>query len=273
MSSTLRAARLYASDITAIVSVADDGGSSGRLRSALGIPAPGDLRRCLTALADDSSLWGQAFEHRFEEGELAGHPVGNLVIAGLAAVTGDFTRALAEAGRLVGSAGLVLPATEVPVVLKAESASGTVEGQVKVSEVGRISAVSLVPPDAAPPPSALEAIARADQVILGPGSLFTSIIAAASVAGIRAALAAATCPIVYVCNLRPQPPETEGFDADAHLEALEAHGIQPTLMLCDEAGLRPSSASSRVAVRAVANAAGTAHDPAGLAAALRTLVV
>lgn len=273
LSATLRAARLYAGDITAIVSVADDGGSSGRLRNALGIPAPGDLRRCLTALADPDSIWGRAFEHRFEEGELAGHPVGNLVIAGLAAVTGDFTRALDEAGRLVGAAGRVLPATEVPVVLKAESAIGTVEGQVKVSEAGRISAVSLVPPDAASPAAAIAAIEGADQVVLGPGSLFTSIIAAAAVPDIRAALDRFAGPIVYVCNLRPQSPETDGYDAEGHVQALIAHGINPTVMVCDETGLRPADSPIPCVCAAVANPSGTAHDEAGLAAALRDLVV
>lgn len=273
LAATLRAVRLYAGDITAIVSVADDGGSSGRLRSALGIPAPGDLRRCLTALGDPGSIWGRAFEHRFEEGELAGHPVGNLVIAGLAAVTGDFTRALDEAGRLVGAVGRVLPATDVPVVLKAESATGTVEGQVKVSEAGRISAISLVPPDAATPPAAIAAIESADQVVLGPGSLFTSVIAAAVVPGIRAALARFEGPIVYVCNLRPQTPETEGYDAEGHAQALIAHGIHPTVMVCDEGGLRTEEGPVLCVCAPVANAAGTSHDEAGLAAALRDLVV
>src|SRR5438067_13604553 len=111
LSVTLTALRHYAGDITAIVSVADDGGSSGRLRAALGIPAPGDLRRCLVALGDADSVWGRAFEHRFAEGDLKGHAVGNLIIAGLAAALGDFRLALEEAGRLVGTTGNVIPAT------------------------------------------------------------------------------------------------------------------------------------------------------------------
>src|SRR5213595_3721279 len=120
LSATLRAARRYAGDITAIVSVADDGGSSGRLRAAFGIPAPGDLRRCLGALADPESPWTAAFDHRFDGGDLDGHAFGNLVIAGLAEATGDFELALAEAGRILGAAGRVIPATREAVTLKAE---------------------------------------------------------------------------------------------------------------------------------------------------------
>lgn len=147
LAASLRAARLYASTVTAVVSVADDGGSSGRLRAALGIPAPGDLRRCLVALAEDpDGLWARVFEHRFDSGELDGHAVGNLVIAGLAAGTGSFSEALAEAARLVGAAGRVLPATDSPVVLKAIAAGEEVEGQLAVSLKGRISRVTLVPP-------------------------------------------------------------------------------------------------------------------------------
>ncbi len=134
LAASLSAVRRYASEVTAIVSVADDGGSSGRLREAFGIPAPGDIRRCLVALGDAGSLWGRAFEYRFETGELEGHAFGNLVIAGLAASTGDFTTALTEAGRLVGAAGRVLPATAGPVVLKAEVAGEEVVGQVRVQD-------------------------------------------------------------------------------------------------------------------------------------------
>ncbi len=212
LAATLTAVRSYASQVTAVVSVADDGGSSGRLRQAFGIPAPGDLRRCLVALGDPTSPWTGFFEHRFDAGELEGHALGNLVIAGLASATGDFAAALEEAGRLVGCAGRVLPASTVPVVLKADADGGPVEGQVNVSSAGRISAVSLVPPDAPAPPAALKAIATADQVVLGPGSLFTSVLAAAIVPEVTEALAATSAQTVYVCNLRPQLPETDDFD-------------------------------------------------------------
>ena len=158
LSVTLTALRRYADDITAIVSVADDGGSSGRLRKTLGIPAPGDLRRCLVALSDPSSVWAQTFELRFTDGDLDGHPLGNLVIAGLAAATGDFTAALEEAGRMLGTVGKVLPATTEPVVLVAEADSGAVAGEVAVAHAGRISAVGLVPREVHSPAAAIDAI-------------------------------------------------------------------------------------------------------------------
>src|SRR3954469_18057314 len=186
LAATLRATRRYAGDITAIVSVADDGGSSGRLRESLGIPAPGDLRRCLVALGDADSLWGRAFDHRFEAGELEGHALGNVIIAGLASAATDFQTALQEAARLVGAVGRVLPATTTPVVLKAtlegqEGDAIEVEGQGGVQNSRRSNHVSLVPPDAEPPPEAVKAILGADQVVIGPGSLYTSVLAVAVV--------------------------------------------------------------------------------------------
>src|SRR5687768_16209156 len=182
---TLAAVRRYAGEVTAVVSVADDGGSSGRLRQALGIPAPGDLRRCLVALSDpDTNALAAAFEHRFDDG----HALGNLLIAGLTASTGSFIAALHEAARLLDARGTVLPATTDPVVLKAVADCGEVEGQVNVASAGRIAHVSVVPPDAAPPPEALEAIDRADQLLLGPGSLFTSVLAVVAVPALRQAL-------------------------------------------------------------------------------------
>lgn len=259
LAATLRAARTYASEVTAVVSVADDGGSSGRLRAALGIPAPGDLRRCLVALAEPpDSLWAQAFEHRFVSGELEGHALGNLVIAGLSATTGSFVTALDEAGRLVGAAGRVLPATESPIVLKAESIDGEVEGQLAVSQHGRIQRVAVVPADAPATPEAVAAVEAADQIVLGPGSLFTSVLAALCVRDLGAAVAAAREKVVYVANLGPQEPETSGYGLDEHVAALRAHGFEPGAVLPPEG---------------LADASGTGHDPASLAAALSDLLI
>jgi len=254
LAATLRAARLYAGEITAVVSVADDGGSSGRLRAALGIPAPGDLRRCLVALAaDPDSLWARVFEHRFDSGELDGHAVGNLVIAGLAAGTGSFSEALAEAARLVGAEGRVLPATDLPVVLKATVAGEEVEGQLAVSLKGRISRVALVPPDPPANSEAVEAIAAADQIVLGPGSLYTSLLAALAVPGIREAVQSVADKTVYVANLLPQVPETSGYSTDDCVEALRVHGIVPgAVLLADGLG----------------GGDGLVHDPQRLADAL-----
>ncbi len=278
LAASLRAVRRYASDVVAIVSVADDGGSSGRLRAAFGIPPPGDLRRCLVALADEGSPWTAAFEYRFDGGGLEGHAFGNLVIAGLAEATGDFEVALAEAGRVLGAVGRVIPATREPVVLKAEvlgidgSTGVWVEGQVAVGQAGRIAGVGLVPADPQPPDAALEALAAADQVVIGPGSLFTSILAVVAVPAVRDALAATSARKVYVCNLRPQVPETEGFDVAAHVAALRAHGLEVDVVLCHPGALPLGDLNVPCVERPVARDDRLAHDPARLAAALADLV-
>lgn len=273
LAATLQAVRIYAGEVTAVVSVADDGGSSGRLRTAFAMSPPGDLRRCLVALGDADSLWGRAFEHRFEAGELDGHAVGNLVIAGLAVVGGDFQAALDEAGRLVGAVGRVFPATTTPVVLKAEADGAEVEGQVAVATSGRISSVSLVPVDAEAPEGALQALSEADQIVLGPGSLFTSVLAAAIVPSLRQALDDARDRVVYVCNLRPQLPETAGYDVAAHLDALLVHGIEPAVVVWDPAGMTGGAIGVADVATALARADGSAHDPARLAKALLDLIV
>lgn len=278
LSASLRAIRLYASEVTAVVSVADDGGSSGRLRSVFGIPPPGDLRKCLVALSEPGTLWVDAFEHRFTAGELEGHALGNLVIAGLAATAGDFEVALAEAGRLLGAVGRVIPATKEPVVLKAvvRAADGEgaadVEGQVAVGNSGRIAGVWLVPADPRPTPAALDALAAADQVVIGPGSLFTSVLAVVAVPGIRDALAATRARKVYVCNLRTQSPETEGYDVAAHVDALRAHGLDIDVVVCHPGALPLGGVSVRVMERPVAHEGSAAHDPHLLAVALSDLV-
>jgi uncharacterized cofD-like protein len=279
LAATLAAARRYADDLCAIVSVADDGGSSGRLRAAFGIPPPGDLRKCLVALADPESMWTAAFEHRFDAGELQGHAFGNLVLAGLAASTGDFEQALAEAGRLLGAVGRVVPATTEPVVLKAVigGAGGldgdSITGQVAVGSSENITGVSLVPADAKAPAAALDALARADQVVVGPGSLFTSVLAVVAVGDVRDALAATPGRKVYVCNLRPQLPETAGYDVAAHVDALRAHGLDIDVVLCQPGSLPVGRLDVECVQRPVARPDGAAHDPALLAAALEDLLV
>jgi uncharacterized cofD-like protein len=285
LAASLSAIRRYAGDVTAIVSVADDGGSSGRLRAAFGIAPPGDLRKCLVALAGAESMWTEAFEHRFDAGELRGHAFGNIVIAGLAATTGDFELALSEAGRLLGAAGTVIPATTEPVVLRATLRSGDgdggphqgdprteVQGQVAVANARDIAAVSLVPSDAKPPPAALEAIAAADQIVLGPGSLFTSVLAVVAVPALRQALADSAAEKVYVCNLGAQQPETSGFDVATHVEALRAHGLDVDVVLYDPGALPLGRLDVRGGGRPVARSDGLAHDPAKLAVALADLV-
>jgi len=279
----LRAIREYAESTTAIVSVADDGGSSGRLRRDLDVPPPGDVRKCLVALAAPGSRWADAFEHRFGSGDLDGHALGNLVLAGLAEALGDFTEAIDEAGRLLDVVGRVRPATTERVVLKAqvdaESASGrSVEGQVAVMNVsGRIRRVELIPGDAPAHPDAVVAIAEADQVVLAPGSLFTSLLPVLAVPALRDAVASTPARVVQVCNLRPQVPETDGLDAADHLRAVLEHGARvddflydPATLRCDEDEIRALGA--RPVASEVAAPGHLAHDPARLAMALRDLL-
>jgi uncharacterized cofD-like protein len=223
LATTLEAALHYASDIAAVVTVADDGGSSGRLTRELGVLPPGDIRNCLVALSDDTEL-SELFQHRFTSGALTGHTVGNLVIAALTERTGDFATAVEEAGRLLHVRGRVYPATTERVDLRARVEGGVVKGQVAVAQSrAPIQAVYLKPPEPAAFAPAVDAIMGADQVVLGPGSLFTSLIATLLVPGIAKALRDTDACRVFVCNSRMQKGETEGLPASAHVEALLAH--------------------------------------------------
>lgn len=272
LATTLRAARRYAGAITAVVSVADDGGSSGRLRALLGIPAPGDLRKCLGALLPDASPLGRALEHRFEAGELAGHAFGNLLLAALATTTGDFVAGVEEAARLLGTVGRVYPATSQPVVLRATAEDGEVEGQVRVMAARRIRRLALVPADAPSPPPVLEALRAADQVVIGPGSLYTSVLAALLPTELRRALEESPAQKVYVANLREQVAETEGYDVAAHVEALLAHEVRPDVVLADPApALGSPPRGIPVVLAPVSEPGAVAHDPVRLGDALRLL--
>jgi len=289
LAAALRGIRRYASSVTAIVSVADDGGSSGRLRRDLGVLPPGDLRRCLVALANDE-LWSRTFEHRFAAGELDGHALGNLVLVALTDTTGDFTAALDAAGQLLGTVGRVLPATTEPVVLKAEvgvngAAAGDddddveeVEGQVAVQNSLNIRRVELVPADASAPIDAIRAIEQADQVVLAPGSLYTSLLPVLCVDNLRAAIAATRGTVVQVANLRSQPPETSGLDGTGHLRAVRAHGVRVDVFLSNAGGVLAvdddevrGMGAVPVAAR-VASDRGLTHDPERLAQALQRFV-
>jgi uncharacterized cofD-like protein len=272
LAATLRAVRTYTDRITAIVSVADDGGSSGRLRQLLHIIPPGDLRKCLVAMAEPGSLLASTFEYRFAGEELAGHALGNLILAGLIDQTGDPVAALDEACRLLGVKGRVLPATTEPVVLKAESDGGHVAGQVAVMATDNIRRISLVPSDPKAPSQAVVALDEADQIIVGPGSLFTSVLAAIAVPEIREGIRRSTARKAYVCNLRPQVPETEAFDVGMHLEALAAHGVSVDLAICDTSGVALGNPSVPVVDCRLTRPNGLAHDPVKLAAALSDLL-
>ena len=280
LAAALVGARRYAGSITAVVSVADDGGSSGRLRKALDMPPPGDLRKCLVALAGADNVWREALEHRFRSGELDGHALGNLLIAGLAEVLGDFGQALDEVGRLLQCVGRVFPATTDPVVLEGDAGGPMpLEGQVAVANSpAPIRRVHLVPEDAKAHPEALTALQLADQVILAPGSLFTSLLPVLVVPAVREALAETRGRVVHVCNLRSQLPETAGLDATDHLRAVLDHGARVDAFLYQLGGpLFAHEPTIRglgiVPVAAyVAREDGLVHDPARLAQALEELL-
>lgn len=280
LANALRAIRRFAGTVTAIATVADDGGSSGRLRRELGVLPPGDLRKCLVALAaEDQGVWTRAFEHRFDDGELTGHALGNLVIVGLTETLGDPVAALDEAGRLIGAQGRVLPATREPVVLKADVDGCDVEGQVAVATAsGRIAHVSIVPEDARAEPAALAAIAEADQIVLAPGSLYTSVLAVLAVREIGDAVNEARGRVVQVANLRPDLPETAGLDAVDHLAAILDHGGRvDTFLVADPSGLvadpdRVSALGVTPVFADVADGSASEHDPEKLASALAPLL-
>ena len=233
---TLSALRRITDDVTAVVTVADDGGSSGRLRQELGVLPPGDLRMALAALAapDDGGLrWREVFQHRFGgHGALAGHAVGNLLLAGLLEVLGDPVAVLDEACRLLGVRGRVLPMAAEPMDIEADvsgldfdpTVERRIRGQVAVATTpGRVRRVWLRPEHPAPCAPAVRAVTDADLVVLGPGSWFTSVLPHLLVPELAAALVATRATKVVVLNLAPQPGETAGFSPEQHLDVLSAH--------------------------------------------------
>lgn len=280
---TIRAARQYAGQLTAVVATADDGGSTGRLRAGMSLPAPGDLRRCLVAMAgaEDGPL-GAALAYRFDGTDVEGHALGNLLLAGLSAVTGDFHAATQEVARLLGmdpTRHRVVPATTQPVELHAvTTGGGRIRGQVTVANSTSVEHVSLQPEGAATPTGVAEAILAADQILLGPGDLYTSVLAAAIVEEVRAALVDSPAPQVYVCNLRSDNPETKSYDVADHVVALQRHGIRPDTVLtdptCDVAwdGQHKAVSGAELVRADLARPHGMAHDSAKLAAALAALV-
>lgn len=221
----LRGLKRRTSHITAIVTVTDDGGSSGRLRDELGILPPGDIRNCLIALAEAEPLMEQLFQHRFSRGGLAGHSVGNLLIGALAELLGDFEAAVEAAGQVLRVHGTILPSTLAEVRLRALMADGSeVSGESAITASGRhIERIFLEPPDCRPVAAAVEAVRGADLIVIGPGSLYTSVIPNLLVKEMTGALREARAARVYVSNVMTQPGETVGYNAADHLEAIEAH--------------------------------------------------
>ena len=223
LSTLLRGLKEYTSNLTAIVTVTDDGGSSGRLRQELGVLPPGDIRNCLVALADSESMMTDLFQYRFNEGNgLVGHSFGNLFIAAMCGIAGDFDRAIKESSKVLNIKGRVLPSTLANVALQATLADGsTVMGETAISRSGsKISALTLVPSECGPLAEALEAIAAADVIVLGPGSLYTSIMPNLLVPRIADAVQRSSALKLYVCNIMTQPGETDGMTASDHTRVL-----------------------------------------------------
>ncbi|MGH9021222.1 MAG: gluconeogenesis factor YvcK family protein [Acidimicrobiales bacterium] len=269
---SLRALRRLTSDVTGVVSVADDGGSTGRLRAMLDVAAVGDLRKCLGALADPDNPLTASFEHRFGVGELAGHAVGNLLLVGLIDATGDLEESVRAVAQVMGVTGQIIPASCEGVVLVASTEEGPTRGQTQVAQSSSIRRLEVEPVNAAAPIAAVEAIERADLVLIGPGSLFTSVLAACVIPGVLQALAGTRAHRVYVANLRPQLPETADYDLADHVAALVRHGVTPDVVLVDERS--PFAGQSCAVPTVVADLArenGLAHDVQKLADAVAVL--
>jgi uncharacterized cofD-like protein len=291
---TLSAARRLTPHVTAVVTVADDGGSSGRLRGELDVIPPGDLRMALAALASDSphgQLWATILQHRFGgSGALAGHPIGNLILAGLNEVLADPVAALDELGRVLGVKGRVLPMCPIALQIEADVAgldadprmSRVIRGQVAVATtVGKVRRVRLLPGNPPATRQAVDAIMAADLVVLGPGSWFTSVIPHVLVPELATALQATTARRALVLNLVSEPGETAGFSAERHLHVLAQHAPGFTVhdIVVDAASvpserereqLRRTAAilDATVQFGDVSRPGTPLHDPARLAAAL-----
>jgi uncharacterized cofD-like protein len=229
LNTLLRGLKEYSDNLTAIVTVADDGGSSGKLRRDLGMLPPGDFRNCIAALSDAEGLVSQLFQYRFgQDSGLDGHSFGNLYLTAMTAITGSFVSALEESSRVLAVRGRVIPSTLAPVVLGAEVLVPNqllqVQGESRIGELrGQVQRVYLEPENAPAYPEAIRAILDADLVVIGPGSLYTSVLPNLLVQDLAHAVTSSPAMKVYVCNVATQAGETEGYDVSAHVQALRAH--------------------------------------------------
>ncbi len=226
LAQALEAALSYASNLTAVVTVGDDGGSSGRLTSALQIPPPGDIRKCLLALSPEPTVFRELFAYRFESTDVAGHSLGNLMLAALTELFGeDFDAAVRIASGMLGTIGHVVPVARKSLHLQAIVDGRLVDGQAAITKArGTLTELRLVPDDEPADPAAIEAVQFADQILIGPGSLFTSVMAALVVPGMAEALHEAPGHVVFISNLVTQDGETLGMSCADHIEALRRIG-------------------------------------------------
>ena len=249
LSTMLRGLKNHTKNLTAIVTVADDGGGSGMLRQDLGMPPPGDIRHCMEALANAEPVMQQLLTYRFPQGSgnLTGQSFGNLILAALNGISGSFDEAVSKMSQVLAITGRVLPVTNADVVLEATFENGTkVQGESKISDFKkaqdcRIESVRLLPEHPQALPQAIEAIGQADLILLGPGSLYTSVIPNLLVDGISEAVCASKAIKIYICNIMTQDGETEGMTASDHVKALLRHS-GPCLIdicLCNSAPVRP----------------------------------
>src|SRR3989338_2949771 len=226
LSVLLHGLKEFTSNITAVVTVADDGGSSGRLRSQFNIPPPGDIRNCLVALADAEPMMSDLFQFRFQESsDLEGHSFGNLFILAMLRITGDFEKAIKESSKILAIRGRVLPATLKKVTLLAQHRDGTqTEGESNISKVrSPIERLYLKPEGCSATEDALQAIQNADAIVIGPGSLYTSILPNLLIEDLAAALARTSVPKIYICNIMTQPHETDHFSVFGHVNTIAEH--------------------------------------------------
>ena len=242
-----RTSSVWLKKLSAIVAVSDDGGSSGRLRDELQMLPPGDIRNCMVALSEDSHLLSKLFQHRFRgDGNLGGHSFGNLFLAALTEITGDFAEAVKISSEILASKGHIYPATIADVRLTAELNDGRiVRGETNISKVGNlIKRLRLEPENCHPLPESLAAIYEADIITVGPGSLFTSLLPPILVKGVAEAIAASFATKVFICNLMTQPGETDGFTARKHLEIVKnyASDIDFDYIIVNNAPISPEQA-------------------------------
>ena len=221
----LRGLKKYSSNITAIVTVADDGGSSGVIRDELKILPPGDIKNCLLALADTEPLMEKLFQYRFKSGSLKGHSFGNLYLAAMTGILGDFELAIKESSKILAVRGRVVPSTLADVRIEAEYCDGSkVLGESKIPGVNRkIKKIRLYPPDAEPLDEALDAISNAEVIIIGPGSLYTSIIPNLLIKPLTECISASSAKKIFIVNIMTQPGETSGYTAFDHVKAVIKH--------------------------------------------------
>ena len=243
----LRGLKKYTKNLTAVVTVADDGGGSGVLRRDIGMPPPGDIRHCMESLANVEPIMERLLTYRFQEGSLAGQSFGNLILAALNGVTGSFEEAVAQMSQVLAITGRILPVTSADVQLEAVFENGArVVGESKISSFKkeqdcRIAHVALLPERPAALPAALQAIREADLILMGPGSLYTSVIPNLLVEGVVEAICRSEALKIYVCNIMTQEGETEGYTAADHVDALLSHGAPGLVDLClaNSAPVRP----------------------------------